>query len=106
MASPDTFGKDALAVLGRMAKLACSLELSGGTEVWFENQMGVADLSKGFREGVTPVYLPEGHVSPGKSCIVQSFTAALVSKGKLELVFSVSDFSVVLLNVNEVDGLE
>lgn len=63
--------------------------------------MGAPDLNKGFREGVTPVYLPEGRVPPGKNCIVQSFTAALVSEGKLELVFSVSDFPVVLLNVNE-----
>lgn len=38
---------------------------------------------------------------PGKNCIVQSFTAALLSEGKQELVFSASDFSVVLLNVNE-----
>lgn len=56
---------------------------------------------KASSEGVTPVYLPGGHVPQGKNCIVQSFTAALVSKGKQELVFSVSDFSVVLLNVNE-----
>lgn len=37
----------------------------------------------------------------GKNCIVQSFTVALVSKGKQELVFSVSHFTVVLLNVND-----
>lgn len=72
-------------------------ELRSGLKIKWVFQIRIKASSR----GCNSCYLPEGHVPQGKNCIVQSFTVALVSKGKQELVFSVSHFTVVLLNVND-----
>lgn len=51
-------------------------------------------------EGVTPVYLPEGLCLKARTALFRASLLFWCQKAK-ELVFSVSDFSVVLLNVNE-----